>query len=457
MTDIAEATKNSLVPETLAEETERARSVAAQALDRAQRLGATQAEASCAAGRALTVTVRKGEVESLEFQRDNELSLTVYIGQRSGSASTSDLSDAGIASAVEAAAAIARASGEDPCSGLADAGRMASQMHELDLLHPWKLSAEDAIEIARECEAAAMAADPRMHESEGATVDTRRGLSVYANSHGFSGSQAGTQHSLSCAVIARVGEDMERDHWYTRARCADDMDTAANVGRRAGERAAARLGAKQISTRSCPVIFPPELARGLLGSFAGAIAGSALYRRASFLLDHLGKPVFASQVHLSQQPHIPRGAASASYDQEGVATQARVLVDGGILQGWLLGSYSARKLGLETTGNAGGVFNLVAQPTAGDLKAILRDMGEGLLVTELMGQGVNRMNGDYSRGAAGYWVRNGEIAEPVDEITVAGNLLEMFLGIQAIGSDIDPHASIRCGSILIDRMTVAGS
>jgi PmbA protein len=425
-------------------------------LDAARRQGATQAETSLSCGQALTVNVREGQPESVEFQRDRDLGLTVYFGKRSGSASTSEWSDRGLAQAVEAACAIAKASNEDPCNGLADAARMATRFPDLDLEHPWALLAEEAVEIARGCEAAALALDSRLTRSEGAGLDTRHGISLYANTHGFIGERCGASHSLHCAVIAEDDSGMQRDDWYTSARRRQDLEPADVVGRKAGERALARLGSRKLATRKVPVLFPAEVARGVFSHFVSAISGGALYRRASFLLDHVGKQVFAPHVRIEQQPFIMRGAASASFDQEGVATEDRLMVDSGVLQGYVLGSYSARKLGLQTTGNAGGVFNLVVQPGEKSYEDLIREMGQGLIVVELLGQGVNTVTGDYSRGAAGFWVENGAIAYPVQELTIAGNLREMFRGIAAIGSDVDTRGNIRCGSVLIDHMTVAG-
>lgn len=429
----------------------------AQALDLARKSGASAAEGHLGASRGLSVNVRMGEVESVQFQRDRDLSLTVYFGHRTGSASTTDLSDAALARTVAAACAIARAGGEDPCMGLADAALMATEFPDLDLSHPWDLHAEQAIELARETEAAAFAVDPRVKQSEGAGVDTRHSLHLYANSHGFFGVRESTDHSLACAAIAVQDEAMQLGHWYTSARRATDLEAGAAVGRRAGERAAARLGARGLATCSVPVLFPAEVARGLFGHFIGAISGGALYRRASFLLDKLGEPVFAPRVTARQLPFIPRAAGSSAYDQEGVATRERTLIDAGKLGGYLLGSYSARKLGLQTTGNAGGVFNLVVEPTFdGGLEALVKEMGRGLIVTDLMGQGVNLVTGDYSRGAAGFWVENGAIAFPVEEVTIAANLAAMFRGIQAIGNDVDLRGGVRVGSVLVEAMTVAG-
>jgi PmbA protein len=425
-------------------------------LDEARRRGATQAEASVSHSRGLSVGVRQGEVESLEFQRDRGLSLTVYFGYRRGHASTGDLSASGIRQSVEAACEIAKATEEDPCSGLADPERMASEFRELALDHPWALAPEQAIDLARACEAAALAVDPRIQQSEGASLSTQRGVSLYGNSHGFFGPREGSQHSLSCAVVAADAQGMQRDYWYDGGRNPQRLNSPEAIGRRAGERAVARLGAQRLSTREAPVLFVPQMARGLFGHFLGAISGGALYRRASFLLEHLGQPVFAPIVRIEQQPFIAEGAGSANFDQEGVATHDRTLVEDGVLRGWLLGSYSARKLGLATTGNAGGAFNLVIPPGPKDFEALLREMEEGLVVTELMGQGANGVTGDYSRGAAGFWVRGGEIVHPVEGVTIASNLLEMYRGIRALGHDVDTRGGVRCGSVLIERMTIAG-
>lgn len=429
----------------------------ARVLDSARAAGATQAEAALSHSRGYSVNVRQGEVESLEFQRDRDLSLTVYIGQRKGSASTGDLSEAGVRQAVEAAIAIAQVTEEDPCSGLADPALLATHFPDLSLDHPWSLTPNEAIELARACEAAALAVDARITQTEGAGLSTQRGVSLYANSHGFVGRRSGTQHSLSCSVIASdAAGNMQRDYWYDGGREASRLMSPEAIGRIAGERTVSRLGARRLSTRSAPVLFVPQMARSLFGHFIGAISGGALYRRASFLLDKLDQPVFAPHVTLQQQPFIPGAVASAAYDQEGVATAERVLVEAGVLRGWLLGSYSARKLGLTSTGNAGGVFNLAVSAGALDAAALLREMGEGLLVTELMGQGVNGVTGDYSRGAAGFWVENGEIAYPVENATIAGNLLDLYQRISAIGCDVDTRSNIRCGSVLVDGLTIAG-
>ncbi len=425
------------------------------ALAGARARGATAADVHVSVARGLSLTVRKGEVESVEFHHDRELALSVYFGRRSGSASTADLTARGLADAIDAACAIARASEEDPCAGLADADRMATAFPDLDLDHAWEMSTEEAIELARAAEAAALAV-PGVAQSEGASLHTSRGIELYGNSHGFTGERTGANHYVACAAIAGRGDAMQRDDWYTAARHPGELEAPATVGRKAGERAVARVGSRPLATRQAPVLFVPDLARGLFGHFVGAISGGALYRKASFLLDQAGKPVFAPLVRLAQRPFLPRAAASAAFDDEGVATTERVLVERGVLQGYVLSSYSARKLGLATTGNGGGVYNLVAEPGAKDFDALVREMGEGLVVTELLGQGVNLVTGDYSRGAAGFWVENGAIVHPVDQVTIAGNLAEMFRNIKAIGSDVDVRGGIRTGSVLIEPMTIAG-
>lgn len=432
-------------------------SLAAHVLSRARAAGATAAEVNVSTGRGLNVSVRNGHVETLEFQNDRNVSLTVYAGQRSGSAGTSDLSEEGLVQAVAAASVIARATGEDPCSGLADADRMARQFPDLDTYHPWALTPEVAIETARVCEAAALTSDARITQTEGASIGTHEGIALYANSHGFIGERRGSSHSLSCSAIASAHDEMQRDDWWTASCAASDLVAAEIVGRKAGERAAARLGSKKIKTCQVPVLFTPDMARSLFSHFVGATSGGALYRKASFLLDQLGQPVFSTLIQLSQQPHLRRGAGSAVFDGEGVTTCERTLVTDGVLQGWLLGSYSARKLGLRSTGNAGGVYNLVLEPGSFTFEGLLREMDTGLVVTELIGQGANTVSGDYSRGAAGFWVENGRIVHPVHEITIAGNLREMFKNMAALGNDVDTRTGIRCGSVLIERMSIAGS
>lgn len=425
-------------------------------LAEARSQGATAAEAGVSFDAGLAVTVRLGEVETLEFNRDRGLGVTVYFGQRKGSASTSDWSDAAVRETVQAACSIARYTGEDSCAGLADAALMARDIPDLSLCHPWELTPEAAIALARSCEDAARSHDPRIDNSEGASVTSHQGLSVYGNSHGFLGGYPSTRHSISCAVIARDEQGMQRDYWYTVARDPEDMEAAEAVGRRAGERTVRRLGARRLGTRQAPVLFAPELATGILGHLVAAVRGGKLYRRASFLLDHAGRQIFPAFVRIDEQPHLPKALGSAPFDSEGVATRPSDLVREGVLQRYVLDSYSARRLGLQTTANAGGVHNLIIEPGERDFPAMLAEMGTGLLVTELMGQGINYVTGDYSRGAAGFWVEGGEIQYPVQEITIAGNLKEMFQGIVAVGNDVETRGSIRSGSLLVERMTIAG-
>lgn len=429
----------------------------AAALARARQLGASQAEASASFATGLTVTVRMRCVETLEYHRDQGLGITVYFGHRKGSASTSDLSARAIEETVAKACSLARFAEEDECAGLADPDRLARDIPSLDLYHPWPLQPDEAIELATRCEVAALEVDPRITNSEGATVSAHDGCRAYGNSHGFLHGYPSSSHSLSCAVLASEGGHMERDFEYTTARDPADLDSALVVGREAGRRAVARLGSVKLDTRAAPVLFPARLARSLIGHLLGAISGGALYRKATFLPDSLGKAVLASCVTIDERPHIPKGLASAPYDEEGVATTERRLVDAGVLQGYLLGSYYARKLGMASTGNAGGVHNLVVRNTGHNFADLLAMMDRGLLLAELMGSGVNPVTGDYSRGAAGFWVEGGQIRFPVSEITIAGNLKDMYQGILAIGNDTDVRGSVRTGSILVREMTIAGN
>jgi PmbA protein len=400
--------------------------------------------------------VRLGEVETLEYQRDRSLGVTVYAGQRKGSASTANLSRSAVEETVAKAVSIASFTADDEFAGLPDAELMAGRLPDLDLSHPWELEAPAAVELARRCEAAGLGFDGRIRNSEGASVATHRKLRVFGNSHGFIGGYPSTAHSVTCVVVGQDGGDMQRDYWYSAARNWRDLEDVEEVGRKAAEKAVQRLGAGKLATRKAPVLFAPELARGLIGHFTGAIGGAAQYRRSSFLLDAQGAQVFPESLSLVERPHLPGALGSAPFDSEGVATRDRELVVNGVLDGYLLDSYSARKLGLATTGNAGGVHNLVVQGRMLDPKSLLRQLGTGLLVTEMMGQGVNGVTGDYSRGASGFWVENGEISRPVHEITVAGNLREMFLGIAALGDDVDRRGAIHSGSLLIAEMTIAG-
>ena len=425
-------------------------------LARARAAGADQAEVSCSEDAGLNVNVRMGEVETVESTRDRGIAVTVYFGGRKGSASTADLRDESLAATVDQACAIARYTEHDPAAGLADAELMATDLREFDSWHPWAIEAEHAIDLALACEQAGRDFDPRLENSDGASVGSGSSLSVYANSHGFVGRERSTQHSLGCALIAGRGADMQRDGWYSIALSADELEAAATIGRKAAERAVSRLAPRQIATGEYPVLYSSEIARSLVGHLLGAVSGGALYRRASFLLDSAGTRVFPDWFAIEELPFLPRGFRSASFDAEGVATRESPLVTGGVLQRYILGSYSARRLGLRTTANAGGVHNLQVAANGGDFDSMLAAMGRGLLVTELMGQGVNTITGDYSRGAAGFWIEDGRIQYPVDGITIAGNLKQMFAAIEAVGSDVDPRSHIRTGSILVGRMTVAG-
>lgn len=426
------------------------------ALGEARRGGAEQAEAGVAVDYGLSVTVRLGETEKLEYQRDRSMGVTVYVGHRKGTASTADLSGAAVAETVRKALSIARFTAEDPCAGLADAAQMARDIPDLDLSHPWDIDAPAAISIAHAAEAAALAADPRIGNSDGGSVGTHAGLSVYGNSHGFLGGYPHTSHSISCVVMGRDGEGMQRDYWYTTARDPAGLEPAAQVGQRAGERAVARLGARKLTTRRAPVLFVAEQARGLIGHFVSAVRGGPQYRRSSFLCGAAGQQLFPQWLSMTERPHLPRGLGSAPFDGEGVATRDRELVRQGELTGYVLDSYAARRLGLTTTGNAGGVHNLVVGSSGESYETLLGRLGTGLLVTELMGQGINLVTGDYSRGAAGFWVERGEIAYPVHEITIAGNLRDMYRGIAATGTDRDLRGSVHTGSVLLAEMTIAG-
>jgi PmbA protein len=432
-------------------------SIIEHALAEARARGASQAEAAVSQDTGLSVGVRLGEVETLEHQRDRSMGITVYFGQRKGSASTADFSLQAVDATVAKACSIARFTAEDASSGLADAALMAQAPPDLDLSYPWNVTADRAIEIAKACEAAALGFDARINNSEGASVGTHQGLHVYGNTHGFVGGYPTTSHTLSCVVLAGTGEDMQRDYWYTSSRDWHELQDAETVGRESARRTIARLGPRKISTRRSPVLFVPELARGLIGHFIAAIRGSSQYRQASFLLNSAGQQVFPANFSIAERPHIPKAMASAPFDDEGVVTRDRELVSQGVLTGYILSSYSARKLGLQTTGNAGGSHNLLVAPTlTGGVAAMLSRLGTGLLLTELMGQGVNTVTGDYSRGAAGFWVENGEIQYPVAEVTIAGDLRSMFLGLAAVGDDIDMRGGVRVGSILIGEMTIAG-
>lgn len=423
----------------------------------ARRQGASACEVAVSMEQGLSTTVRQGEVETVEFNRDQGFGITLYVGQRKGSASTSASGEAAIQETVAAALAIAKHASEDASAGLADAALMARELPELDLYHPWAITPEQAVELALACESAAFATDARIGNADGTSLSTHQGCRVYGNSHGFVGGYASTRHSLSCVMIAEGEGQMQRDYWYDVNRQGELLADPAKIGRLAAERSVARLGARPVPTCEVPVLFAPELATGLFGHFLAAISGGNLYRHSSFLEGALGQRLFPEWLSLDERPHIPRAMGSAAFDGDGLATYAKPFVAGGELVSYILGTYSGRKLGLPSTANAGGVHNLFVSHGDEDQKALLRRMGRGLLVTELMGQGLNLVTGDYSRGAAGFWVENGEIQFPVQEVTIAGNLKDMFRQIVAVGSDLELRGNIRTGSVLIERMTVAGS
>jgi PmbA protein len=426
-------------------------------LDEAAARGADQAEAAASHDTGLSVTARLGDVENLEYTNDRGVGVTVYINSCKGSASTSDFSESALREAVAKACSFAASTAADPHSGLADAERMAKDPADLQLAHPWALDADEAIRLAIDCETAARDFDKRITNSEGATVGSSGGARAYGNSHGFLASYRKTSHSISCVVIGQVGDDMQRDYWFSTARDATALESPQAIGERAARRTVARLGAQKIATTRAPVLFAPELARGFIGHAIGAISGGAQYRRASFLLDAKGEQLFPDFVQIQERPHIPAALASAAYDAEGVATADREIVVDGVLQGYVLSSYSARRLGLESTANAGGIHNLLVPGNAGGRDELIRSMQRGLLVTELIGQGVNGVTGDYSRGAVGFWIENGAIVHPVHEVTIAGNLRDLYRRITAIGNDQDLRGAIRCGSVLVDDMTIAGA
>lgn len=431
--------------------------IARDILSQAQARGASACEAEVNEGFGLSVTVRRGEVETIEYNRDKGLGVTVYIGRQRGHASTSDFSPKSIRETVDAALSIAAYTAADDCAGLADRDLLATEFPDLALYHPWTLSVEEAITLAKSCEDSAFAADRRVTNSEGASVSAHESQFVYANSLGFLSGYPSSRHSVGCSAIAGKGDGMQRDYWYSVARAAADLERVEEVGRKAGLRAGRRLKARRLGTRDTPVLFEAPVAASLLGHFVSAASGGNLYRKSSFLVDALGKPVFSESTRIRELPRIPRGLSSAAFDDEGVATRNRDVVAGGILQGYFLGSYAARKLGMRSTGSAGGNHNLMLESGNLDFDGLLKEMGTGLLVTELLGHGINPVTGDYSRGAAGFWVEGGEIGHPVEEITIAGNLKEMFRGVRQAGRDVVVRGSRQCGSILIERMTVAGN
>ncbi len=440
---------------------ERLQELAQAVLERARHAGASACECDVSEGYGLSVTVRKGKVDTIEHNRDKGVGVTVYLGARPharrGHASTSDFSAAALASTVDAALAIARHTAEDECAGPPEPELLAREQPALDLFHPWHLEAQEALALARRCEAAAFAVSPKIRNSEGATLSLQHSQFVFANSLGFMGGYPGTRHSLSCSVIAEDRGLMQRDDWYSASRVPRLVADPEALGRYAAQRALARLGARKIGTSRAPVLFEAPVATYLIGSFVAAASGGNLYRKASFLVDQIGKQVFSKRVAIDERPHEPQGLASSPFDEEGVATRTRAIVRDGVLQGYFLSCYSARKLGMASTGDAGGNHNLVVRSDGPDFAGLLRLMGRGLLMTELLGHGINLVTGVYSRCAAGYWVEHGEIQYPVEEITIAGNLREMLRGIVAVGSDVVVRGSRRSGSILIDNMTIAGS
>ncbi len=427
------------------------------ALTHAKTRGATAADAEVSEGFGQTVTVRQREVETIEYNRDKGIGVTVYIGQQRGHASSSDLSPEALRDTVDAALAIARFTAIDDCAGLADPDRLAREFPDLDLIHPWDMPVERAIEMAQACEAAGFAVDKKITNSEGATVSTQQSHFIYGNTNGFLAGYPSSRHSIWCALIAGKGDGMQRDDWYETVRDPADLPAPDVIGRKAGQRAVARLKARKVPTEQVPVLFESGVAASLMGHFVSAVSGGSLYRKSSFLLDSLGQTVFSPIVQMTDLPLIPKGLASGAFDEEGVATQAREIVKDGMVQGYFLASYSARKLGMQSTGNAGGNHNLIMKDTGEDFAALLKKMGRGLLVTELMGQGVNAVTGDYSRGAAGFWVEDGVIVYPVQEITIAGNLKTIYKNIVAIGNDVSRRSSRQCGSVLVEGMTLAGT
>lgn len=438
------------------DEIQRLKNVVQQLLDEAKHQGASAAEAAFSVDNGLSVSARLGDVETIEYHCDQGIGVTVYFGQQKGSASTNDVSADSLKETVKAACSIARYASADEFAGLPDVAMLATEFPELDLNHPWDIDAEQAISVAIECENAARHFDKAISNSEGATVNSHQGTRVFGNSLGFLQGYQSSRHSISCSVLAGSGDAMQRDYWYSVARNPALLESARCVGEKAAQRTVARLNARSLSTRQCPVLFAPEMASGLVGALLGAISGASLYRKSSFLLDSLDTQILPDFVRIHEQPLLVGGMGSASYDAEGVATRARDIVSDGILRSYILSTYSARKLGMQTTGNAGGVHNLIVEPGDKDFSGMLNLLGTGLLVTELMGQGVNRVTGDYSRGASGFWVENGAIQYPVQEITIAGNLKTMLRNIVAVGNDMDLRGNIRVGSILLEQMAIAG-
>ena len=433
------------------------KTIAEDILKFARKRGATACEVDVSEGFGQSVSVRRDEVDTIEYNRDKGVGVTIYDGQKRGYASTSDFSKDALKATVDAAVSIARFTAPDPAAGLPEEALLARSFPDFDLYHPWKLSTEEAIELARRSERAAFAVSPEIRNSDGASVSMQEAHFISANSLGFMGGYASSRHYLSCSVIAGEGDDMQRDDWYTTKRDPSELAPADEIGTFAARRALARLGARQIPTCEVPVLFEAPLAAGLIGAFVHAVSGGALYRKSTFLMDSLGKAVFRPHIQIAERPHLAKAFASSPFDDDGVATKDREIIIDGVLQGYFLSTYSARKLGMQTTGNAGGSHNLLVKSGQYDLDGLVKQMDRGLLVTELLGHGVNYVTGDYSRGAAGFWVENGRIQYPVHEITIAGNLKDMLMGIREIGSDVLVRGSKHCGSILVDRMTVAGA
>jgi len=425
-------------------------------VDEARRQGASASEVGVSQNTGLSVGVRKGEVETVEFNRDQGFAITLYAGQRKGSVSTSDTSDEAIRKAVETALVIARHASEDPCAGLADADLMAQQVPDLDLFHPWNISAEAAIDKALALEAAALEVDSRL-TTDSAQVSTQQGCRVYGNSHGFIGSSMGSRHSAAAVLIVGSEQGMQRDYWYAVDRIADSLPSEQEIGRKAAQRTLSRLNPKPIKTAKVPVLFAADQAVGLVGHLLGAISGGAVYRQSTFLLDALGQPIFPEWMTMCERPYQLRAMGSAAFDGDGLATREQAFIDQGRLSSWILSTYSGRKLSMPSTANAGGVHNLQVTSNAGDFDSLLKEMGTGLLVTELMGQGVNGVTGDYSRGAGGFWVENGEIQHAVNEVTIAGNLKDMYANLRCVGSDLERRGNYLTGSWLVDGMTVGGA
>ncbi|HET8816263.1 MAG TPA: metalloprotease PmbA [Pseudidiomarina sp.] len=441
----------------LHEEMREVETAVATALEQAQKLGSSAAECAISRSRGINVGTRLGEVETVEFNQDGALGITLYVGQQKGSASTTDLSSKAIRAAVEKAFDIARYTSPDPYAGLAPAELMATDIPDLDLCHPADQSADYALEQALACENHALQLDPRIVNSDGAGYSSHVGYRVYGNSHGFLAGYLQSRHSLSCSLIAKSGDAMQRDYSYTVARHKDDLWTPQQVAEDAAQSTLARLDSRKISTASVPVIFRADVANSLFGHFVGAISGGNLYRKSSFLLDHLGKQVLPEWLTITEQPHLRGALGSSPFDHEGLATTEKNIVTNGVLETYLLTSYAARKMQMQPTGHAGGIHNWSVSHGAQTLADLCRTMGTGLLVTELMGQGVNLVNGDYSRGAAGFWVENGEIQYPVEEITIAGNLKDMLKSIVAIGNDVDYRHGVRTGSVLLENLKIAGN